>query len=149
MIDRAARDRAALALRRFAANRITNDEFDELYPASAGDIAVRVIGDRAWSLYSDMHEHRLDTGPELRREIARWVLFLHTELGYRWPPFGFISVRAPGWLNRLSGGRLHQRQDEAFVRWAAVGDFVVWPFYSVEEFVAARARPRFLVGARW
>ncbi len=32
MIDRVARDRAALLLRRFAAGRITNDEFANEFP---------------------------------------------------------------------------------------------------------------------
>jgi hypothetical protein len=148
MIDRPARDRAALALRRFTANRITNEEFLDSYPTSASDPAVRAIDSRAWALYDDFREHRLDASRELRREIARWVVFLHSDVEYRWPPFQFIMVQPPRWLDWLSGGRLSRRQDEAFARFCAAADFSVWPFHSGEELADAVARPRFLAGDR-
>jgi hypothetical protein len=146
MIDREARDEAALLLRRFAAGRITNFEFDDAFPRSAADAALRAIGDRAWQLYDDIREHRLTPSPELRREIARWIVFLHSDSEYRWPRFPFIGVRAPGWLNWLSGGRLHRRHEERFRQWAAAGDFAAWPFFSAAEATGAASRPRYLTG---
>ena len=53
MVDRPARDRAALLLRRFASGRITNFEFDDAFPASVGDPALRAVAGRAWQLYDD------------------------------------------------------------------------------------------------
>ncbi len=148
MIDREARIRAALLLRRFAAGRITNVVFDDEYPVGSPDPGVRAVGDRAWSLYSDFRELWLTPTAELRREIARWVVFLHSDAEYGWPPFAFISVRAPRWLNRLSGGQLHRRQDAAFARWAAGGEYTVWPFRAAMELTRAAARPKYLVGQR-
>jgi hypothetical protein len=78
--------------------------------------------------------------PALRREIARWVLFLHFDSEYAWPWFPFISVRTPRWLNR--------RQDEAFARWAALGDYGAWPFQAAHQVSAAAAQPRYRRGAR-
>ena len=84
MVDREARDRAALLLRRFAAGRLTNDEFDEAYPGSAGDRALPEVGGAAWHLHSDGEVHRLTGEYALarltRRDVARWVVFLHTDL---------------------------------------------------------------------
>ena len=89
MIDRAARDRAALLLRRFAAGRLTNDDFVDAFPSSKTDPALRAVDQRAWALYDDFRTHRL-TGrhalaPAGRREVARWVLFLQSDVEYTWP----------------------------------------------------------------
>lgn len=146
MIDRVARDRAALLLRRFAAGRITNFQFDEEYPGPSVDAGVRAVGDRAWNLYDDFREHRLEPAPALRREIARWVVFLHSDAEYAWPRCPFVSIRAPRWLNWLSGGLLHRRQDEEFARWARRGDDSAWPFHTTGQVAAAAAQPRYLRG---
>ncbi len=146
MIDREVRDHAALLLRRFAAGRISNFAFSDAFPTSATDPALRAVGGRAWQLYDDFREHRLAPSPDLRREIARWVVFLHSDAEYQWPRYPFVGVRAPGWLNWLSGGRLQRRQEERFRRWAAAGDFALWPFSSAAEAAGAAARPRLLTG---
>lgn len=49
MIDRVARNRAALLLRRFAAGRITNDDFTNEFPSSKNDPALRAVDQRAWA----------------------------------------------------------------------------------------------------
>jgi hypothetical protein len=110
MIDRCARDEAPLALRRFASRRMTNVEFEGAYPASS-DRVIYVMDGRAWCLYDDFKEHFLDAPREVRREIARWVMFLHTDLEYRWPRYCFDQAPWPRWINWLSGGYLRRRRE--------------------------------------
>jgi len=48
---------------------------------------------KAWQLYDDMFRHRAD-GPHAlakddRRSVARWVLFLRTDIEYSWPNYDF------------------------------------------------------------
>jgi hypothetical protein len=75
MIDRVARARAALLLRRFACSRLTNDDFVENFPRSTVDPALRAVEERAWGLYDDLHTHRLTGRYALTaagmREVAR------------------------------------------------------------------------------
>ena len=146
MVDRISRDRAALLLRRFAASRISNDDFVDAYPSASPDPAIRVVHDRSWALYSDLWTHYLHAQPALRHEIARWVLFLASDVEYTWPRFRYIRLGIPRWLNWLSCGALQAWQDRPFERFAACGDIAVWPFRSQSEFLAACESPRFLKG---
>jgi hypothetical protein len=148
VIDRVARNRAALALRRFAADRITNDDFESEYPASTPDDGVRRVAERAWSLYDDYRAHLLGSNPQLRREITRWVLFLHSDEEYRWPRYSFIQIRLPALLNLLTGTWFNRRQDARFKAFARAGDFTVWPFLDADGYERAKTRPRYFTGPR-
>jgi hypothetical protein len=149
MVDREARDRAALLLRRFAAGRLTNDEFDEAYPGSAGDRALPEVGGAAWHLHSDGEVHRLTGEYALarltRRDVARWVVFLHTDLEYEWPAFDWYRFVDPVW-NWLTRGRAERRWRDDFEAFQRRGEYRVWPFLRGADFVAARRRPRLLAG---
>ena len=95
MIDREARDLMAEALRQLLARQITNDDFEEMIPSGPSD--DRVLGpieSRAWAFYDDMHAHKLDREftDAMRSDVARWVLFLQTDLEYRWLPGPVGSV---------------------------------------------------------
>ena len=59
IVDRAARDAAACALRAFMSARITNDTFEDAEPDSR-DPAIAAIWSTAWCHYDDMEEHRLE-----------------------------------------------------------------------------------------
>src|SRR5688500_7396013 len=90
-IDRQSRDRYAELLRHFAAGRLTNVEYDDASDAyiAAGDVALSEIWWQMWQTYDDIREHRLTGKDELPREgrtdVARMVLFLHSDLPYEWP----------------------------------------------------------------
>jgi hypothetical protein len=133
MIDRAARDVLALALRRLACGRITNDEFDASLRSSE-DIAVIAIADAAWTLYDDFREHYLKgrdaLPPQAKRGVARCLLFLRSDLEYPWPARKlaardiarfFANVFTLGIFSRVSPPR--PNPDDA-------SDMSVWPFFS-------------------
>ena len=148
MIDRIARDQAALQLRRFASDRITNDQFVDDFPVSTTDPALRAIYARAWALYDDFKTHFLGATPPLRHELARWIVFLHSDEEYRWPQYQFIQIRPPKLLDWLTGGWFHRRQDERFEDFARTGEFAVWPFFDSTAYERAIARPRYFRAQR-
>lgn len=90
MVDPIQRRRYARLLRALATGRLTNDEYEDAVSETVDlrkDKAIREIYGIARSLYSDMHEHRLK-GPyalthELRREVAKWLLFLYSDLEFK------------------------------------------------------------------
>jgi len=91
MIDRPARKQLELALRRFAAGRTTSDELDETALEAArtsADPAVRSIADAQWTLYDDTRGGYATGDDRLtqtqRAAIARWILFLRSDLEYEW-----------------------------------------------------------------
>lgn len=142
MVDRDARDKMVLLLRRLVTGRITNDEFEVQQPISPADPAVMAIYRGAWCLYSDLHEHRL-TGRhrlprEARREVARLILFLKSDLEYEWAPPSLgreILWMVAGLLTLGLARRLYRR------RLARQGEVRVWPFLRQEDFErAVRAR---------
>lgn len=150
MIDSSSRRIAAELLRQFAAGRLTNDEFADRWPQSL-DPAVTVVRDAAWFLYGDLREYRL-TGPDrlsrhVRRQVVRWVLFLHTDLPYEWPiataiqnvARQLVTVLSLGAAARFWAGRLR-----------ACGEVEVWPFIRGADYRAALRRPKLLrdVGER-
>jgi hypothetical protein len=147
MVNRADRDRVALALRRLASGRITNREFEDRAFGRSQDAGVRAVVDATWALYDDLREHRL-TGKdgltsEVRRQVAQAVLFLHSNTEYRWPASrladvvrAILSFAMAGWIKRNQG-----RSREA------TGEKAVWPFFERGELVQAGKMPRFLVGS--
>jgi hypothetical protein len=141
LVDRNARDELGRAIRRLAAGLVTNDQFEDgLSPGvwRSRDVGVRSIQRAAWHLYDDLHEHRLEgsyrPGRHVRREIARWVLFLRSEQEYAWPDLtgwtwfllavpNVVTFGGIGWLVR----RWHDRR----------GDAEVWPFSRAQDLQAA------------
>src|SRR5262249_23646603 len=116
-LDRESRRSLAELLRHLVAGQITNDEFENRRPRGSRDLAVRqVFEEGAWFLYSDTHEHRLKGRHRLagrdRQNVARWILFLKTDLPYEWPivPFGLRLALMPSNLVTLGLlGRVVQR----------------------------------------
>ena len=133
MIDRAARDVLALALRRLACGRITNDEI-EASSRPSDDIAVIAIAEAAWTLYDVFREYCLKDSdalpPQAKRGGARCILFLRSDLELPWPARKlttrdiarfFANVFTLGILFRVWPPR--PNPDDA-------GDMSVWPFFS-------------------
>jgi hypothetical protein len=97
MIDRTARDALSEAIRALVSGSISNVEFEDRVPRRSRDPAVyEVFFCGAWSLYDDLHEHRLvgkyHLPSKARPEIARWILFLKSDYEYEWPlATGFVG----------------------------------------------------------
>jgi hypothetical protein len=148
MIDRRNRDRLALLLRRYVAGRITNDDLADQGPSRSADPAIRAVYEYAWNLYDDFSTHRAEgrhaLSPEARRVVARWILFLHSDCGYRWPVFSFMQIY--NWpLNILTLGWWERRKYRRFEAFQRAGHFKVWPFVRTAEYKEALVKPRFFV----
>lgn len=147
MIDRHARDKLALALRRYAAKRITNDELEDAVAWISEDQGVTVVQDMAWRLYDDTFRHHAD-GPHAlakddRRSVARWVLFLQTDLEYSWPNHDFRQSETS--LDRFvadlfTAGRWSRKELRNWEKFVEAGDIEVWPFQNIADEEAARRR---------
>lgn len=157
MVDRIARDKFAELLRHFAAGNLTNDQYEDaaqliLKNAQRKDRLLGAMFSRVWFLYDDTHEHRLRdkrrlTG-ESRRAVARWILFLHSDLEYEWPIKSFVSLS--GCLLRICtlglAGLVLNRINERRLR--AMGSWDLWPFFREVDFDSTKKRPWLLGGAR-
>lgn len=145
MIDRHARKRLAERLRRLATGLMTNDAFEDAVVRTK-DMAVREIEWRlAWPHYDDMHEHTLTAEFTLtdgiRRDFARAVLFLQTDLEYEWKHR--VGVR--GFLNSSFHLRPLRRTPPINTQG---GELRYWPFYRRSDYSAARKAPVYLGGRR-
>ena len=148
MIDRDARNRLAESIRHLAAGTITNVEFEERVLSSSSDPAVRaVFVGGPWFLYHDLMRYRLrgkhPLSPAVRREAARWVLFLKSDLPYEWPVERRGIVGSLVWviLNLFTVGFFARSSQRRF---AQSGDIAVWPFVRPSDYEVALARPPYL-----
>lgn len=133
MIDRHARDAAADTLREFMEGSISNREYERRFPRSKDDPALWGIYSNIWFCYSDTSEHTLSGKHALTDEgrafIKRCLLFLKSDLEFRWPP---TKLRLWYPLLRLIGlGRLVNRHVEKEM---SVGDVEVWPFLKKAQY---------------
>jgi hypothetical protein len=114
MICRESRDRLALALRRYVSCRISNDELHEI-PVDARDRGALAVKHAAWMLYSDLKNHfnvgKYELSPQGRREVARLIVFLHSDIEYQYPDWspdaGLQDVRLHDELGMLKWARRH------------------------------------------
>ena len=147
--DRKARDKAAELLRHFAAGRITNFDLENRWPSSV-DQAILNMESTIWCFYDDFKEHTLQgpfaLAPPMRRALARWIVFLHTDEPYQWPNIAYPGIRPlhRSWLTRRLGlVNLATRREQRFLK---AGAFEVWPFISLQSYENARRRPKLLAG---
>jgi hypothetical protein len=149
MIDRQSRTKLAELIRHLAAGRMTNDEFENRVPFRSTDPAIwAVFSSGAWFLYSDLRQYRL-TGKyrlpkEARREVARWIVFLKTDLEYEWPKLGRFGSLLLLVGNLFSIGLLsvvYRRYIRRF------GDWDVWPFLRRAHYDSALKKPPYFTGA--
>jgi len=148
MIDRNARDRLAEAIRHLAAGTITNVEFGERALSSSADPAVHAVFlGGPWFLYHDLASYRLKgahrLSPAVRREAARWILFLKSDLPYEWPVDRRSMVGTLSWvvINLFTFGFLARGAQRRF---AQSGDVAVWPFIRRSDFEGTLTRPPYL-----
>ncbi len=145
MIDRPARKNLAERLRQLATGQMTNDAFED-GAVRTKDMAVREIEWRlAWPHYDDMHEHKL-TGAftltdGIRRDFARAILFLQTDLEYEWKH----RMGLRGFLNSSFHLRPLRRTPPIQTEG---GNLRYWPFYRRSDYSAATNVPRYLSGRK-
>jgi hypothetical protein len=133
MVDRHVRDIAANVLRQFMEGSISNEEYEQKYPRTKSDPALREIFLQIWFFYSDIEIHKL-TGKyalndECRALAERCILFLKSDVEFEWPPqkFGFRY----GILRLLGFGRILKQRDQ---RETSIGDHDVWPFFRHADY---------------
>lgn len=147
MIDRNSRRALREQLRHLAAGLVTNDAYEDSVPQHSPDRAIRQIHlEGAWYLYDDLRTHRLVGRDALdrqaKREVARWVLFLGTDLEYEWPvlsaPLRFagallsiVTLGLFGWVSRKLAGQ----------------DAALWPFRRQSDYEAALRQHPFCIRA--
>jgi hypothetical protein len=112
------------------------------------DPAVQEIYCRGLSgLYSDLHEHRLvgryRLSREVRREVARAILFLKSDLDYEWSRPALwqeLLWMVAGLLTLRAGNRF-------YLRWMGIqGEVNTWPFLRQEDLEWALRKPCYLAG---
>jgi hypothetical protein len=147
MIDRDARNRLAEGIRHLAMGLIKNFELEEEALSDSADPAVHAVFlGGPWYLSHDLMRYRLSGKnrlcPAVRRDAARWVLFLKTDLPYEWPVErrGFVGAWGFVLLNLLSLGFLARKAQRQFARH---GDMSVWPFVSRSDFEATLTKPTY------
>jgi hypothetical protein len=148
MVDRDGRNRLAECIRHLAAGVLTNRQFEATAEFDSADPAIRaVFWGGPWFLYDDFSNYRLRGGyrltPAVRREAARWVLFLKTDLPYEWPIVRRSILGDAIWLltNVATVGHVAR---VAQCRFQKYGDISVWPFIHRSDYEAALGNPPYL-----
>lgn len=174
MIDNERRKKLAMHLRHLFTGQIWNQEFEDrladdvtygwlpeqYYRAkecSVDDQAMRLILEYSWCLYSDAHFHKMikkyKLSDEEMKEVARIILFLHSEQEYQWdyfkasiPVITFKDIIK----NFLTLGKhsknLRLKREEEFELFKQTSDFEFWPFKTRLDFENALKKYPFLNG---
>lgn len=171
-IDR--RKRLALHLRHLSTGRLSNDEFEErimeditygwlpeqYYKAiecKTDDPVIRPILEFSWCLYNDTYSHKLIGKHKLSneeiKEIARLILFLHSDLEYEWTYFDLTDPNIRFSFNDILKNIItlgkHYRsiclkREEEFELMKKTGDFEIWPFKTIADYEKQLKRQPFL-----
>jgi hypothetical protein len=148
MIDRDARNRLAEGIRHLAAGVVTNDEFENRVLSRSSDPAIEAVFlGGPWFLYHDLMRYRLRgayrLSPAVRREAARWIIFLKSDLPYEWPIQRRNILQSLAWiaLCLLPLGYCARVAERQFARH---GDISVWPFIRHSDFEASLGMPTYL-----
>jgi hypothetical protein len=155
MIDREARDILAESFRHLVAGQITNDQFEGRLRKSEDAGVSRVYFCAAWPLYDDFREHKLTGRWAIKREhwpiVARYILFLKTDVEYEWPtttrlwafpwniPWGVLTLATFGLAERIWSRTMDRRSG---------GDVNVWPFFRMSDLEAAKEQHPYLADTK-
>jgi hypothetical protein len=178
MVDQERRKKLALHLRHLSVGQITNDDFEEriMDDVSNGwlpeqyyrakeitndDPIIRPMLELCWCLYNDTEQHKL-TGrhkltSEQLKDIARYILFLHSDLEYEWPyidptnpvlRFSFKELL----LSVLTLGRYYRDKSKERAQYLKetqkLGDLDLWPFFKNADYKLQLTRQPFLNGQK-
>ncbi len=143
MIDRNARNKLAEEIRHFINCFKDNFEYDNAaFDIKTKDPGVIDIRQNVWLTYDDLSRHKMEGKWALSNEqdviIKRCIVFLKSNIEYKWPkwPLYYRVVRPFIWL--ISFGRLTDKLDSHF---NGNGNLEVWPFFSEDEYEAAKKEP--------
>jgi hypothetical protein len=89
MVDPEGRRQVAELLRHYLAGLMTNDELEDRLPRHSKDAAVSEVAWASWFLYDDIRMPYKLVGKDaaskaVRRTVARWLVFLGTDLEYEY-----------------------------------------------------------------
>ena len=176
MVDTNRRKKLALHLRQLSTRQISNDEFEErvtedvtygwlpeqYYRAKESktdDLVIRPILEFSWCLYNDTYNHKLTSKHKLsddqNKEIARFILFLHSDLEYDWTyvdltnpviRFSFTDILKSIITLGQHYRDLNLQREEEFELMKKTGDFELWPFKTRTEYEQKLTRQPFLKG---
>ena len=178
MVDTERRKLLAFHLRHLAVGLISNDEFEEYIAdditfgwlpeqyyrskeAMYDDPIIRPMLELSWCLYSDLKEHKLIKKDRLRdkelKDIARFILFLHSDFEYEWPyfdqtnpliRFSFKDLL----LSVLSLGQHYRNKvTERMIQFEELKsefDYDLWPFTNKEQYEQQLKNQPFLAGLK-
>ena len=148
MIHRQSRNELALILRQYVAGLKTNDDLDNVV-VDCRDRGAMAVKQEAWFLYDDNYQHRAigqhSIGRSDRREIARMILFLHSNKEYLWPDYRSVPI-FDFTLNLFTLGLWGKKAHFKYKQFLEAGDFKAWPFISDIELEHALVNPKYLAG---
>ena len=176
MIDKERRKKLALHLRHLSVGLITNDDFEERVmddvtsgrlpeqyyrskEAKNDDPIIMPMLELCWCLYDDTRRHKLigrhKLTDEQLKDIARYILFLHSDFEYEWPyidgtnpliKFSFknllLTILTLGQNIREESKKRKQQIEEL----EGKGDMDVWPFFRREDYEEQLKKQPFLNG---
>jgi len=178
MIDISRRRKLAIHLRHLSVGLISNLDFEsnliddvtngwlpEQYyrskEAKFDDKIIQPMLELCWGLYDDTRNHKLNGRDKLSEEalriIARCILFLQTDIEYKWPYFNTHSVLfefslAEMILSILSLGQYYRdkkkEKKQAFKEFKKLGNFNLWPFLEQADYDEQLKHQPFLVGGK-
>ena len=146
MVDREARNKLAEAIRHLVTGLKDNFEFDTLvWSIRTKDVGVTRIRQEMWYLYDDIRRHKLKYEWSLyerqKEIITRSILFLKSDVEYRWPQKHWEFPLARLLLSVFTFGLLPRHLDR---KWKEEGTWAVWPFFTAGEFNEAKQNPVYL-----
>ncbi len=149
MIDREARNKLAEAIRHFVAGLKDNFEFDNfVWSIRTKDAGVSRIRQEMWYVYDDIRRHKLKgewaLSKKQKETISRFILFLKSDVEYRWPQKHWEFPLARLFLGIITFGLLPRYLDR---KWKENGSWEVWPFLTASEFNEAKQNPVYLANA--
>jgi len=178
MVDNDRRKKLAMHLRQLTTGQLSNDEFEERVmkdvtygslpeqyyltnESKTDDAVIRPILEFSWCLYNDTYNHKLTDkhklSDEQTKEIARFILFLHSDLEYDWTYFDLtnplIRFSFKDILKSIITFGQHYRnlnlkREEEFELLKKTGDFELWPFKTQIEYEKQLTKQPFLKGKK-
>jgi hypothetical protein len=123
------------------------------------DPIIRPMLELSWCLYNDNEQHKLTGRHKLTNEqlkdIARYILFLHSDFKYEWP---YIDPTNPSLrfsfkellLSALTLGKYYRKKnkerEQFLIDTQKLGDFDFWPFFKKADYELQLTKQPFLNG---
>lgn len=154
MIDRHDRESAASLVEQLRDGTLSNFDFEAQWPQCRSDRALKAISSMLWRYYDDLFEHRLTEAyalsGEAREIFDRCVLFLLSDLEYRWPRDDFFDAGVDSRSGILGLSDTCCDFPDCDPDGTGIdGDTAVWPFLRAAEYDQARRTRADRVAGSW